>query len=61
MVAWGLPFSFCHVGHKFGKQGVDLVVRSLKFRVWSLGFGVWGLEFGVLSLGFGVWGLEFEA
>ena len=35
---------------------------KLRFRVSSLGFGVWsflGLEFGVLDLGFGVLGLEF--
>ena len=26
------------------------------FRVWGLGFGVWGLGF----IGFGVWGLGFR-
>ena len=30
------------------------------FRVWGLGFGVWGLEYRVWGLGFGVSGLGFR-
>ena len=34
---------------------LSVTVRAFDlFRVWTVGFGVWGLGFG-----FGVWGLEF--
>ena len=49
--------------HVLSLLGLPLVrrkCRRLGFRVWGLGFGVWGLGFRVCGLGFRVWGLGFR-
>ena len=42
-----------------GLQGSSSATMLWGFRVWGLGFGVWGLGSRVSGLRFGVWGLGF--